>query len=176
MGVEIQDLQERLSKSQIENMELLKALQAATVENGHSSAEPKILKWRKGTDAPCAMTHSSDAVVCGSFVYVCPSTERQLYVYNWEADTWTELLPSPTTHCTLANVQERFSRDRRFPSEWDEDEQTLQPLHGRFELQVAGSVPSHANHSRPALLRPATGTTSWWLEALASRTSRQWRC
>ncbi len=107
MGMEIQDLQERLNKAQIENMELLRPLPAK--KNGKTDVESggteKVLEWRQGTDAPCVMTRSSDAVMCGSFVYMRPNTERQLYVYNIEGDTWTKLLPSPTTHCTLANVK-----------------------------------------------------------------------
>ena len=64
-----------------------------------------ILEWRHGTDAPCPMNRSADAVLCGSIVYVLPDTDQDLCVYNWEKDSWTQLIQCPTNYCTLANVK-----------------------------------------------------------------------
>lgn len=38
-------------------------------------------------------------------MYILPSTNQQLLVYNWETDSWTELLRCPTNYSTLANVK-----------------------------------------------------------------------
>lgn len=63
------------------------------------------LYWKKCVDSPCHMIRYSDAVVCGSFMYVRADTDQTLYIYNWEAGSWSEGPHCPTTYCTLANVK-----------------------------------------------------------------------
>ena len=62
--------------------------------------------WKEGPEAPCPMTRSCDAVVCGSFMYVIHQlTKNHLYVYNCITENWSQLPDCPTLHCSLANVK-----------------------------------------------------------------------
>jgi serine/threonine protein kinase len=122
-NTEIRDLEARLNSAQKDNLEVIKRASLRTSDELTTSALSRrpessttppsptrdgykdVLEWRRGADAPCPMNRSSDAIVCGSFVYVLPGTHQQLCAYNWEKDSWTELLSTPTNYCTLANVK-----------------------------------------------------------------------
>ena len=62
--------------------------------------------WKEAPRAPCPMIRSCDAVVCGSFVYIIHTTTKScLYVYNYIAESWCELLNCPTLFCSLAVIK-----------------------------------------------------------------------
>ena len=105
----IEDLQERLSMSNVQ--EMVKKIQIEA-KSDISEEKPVVidpsectLRWRKGTDAPLAMVRSSDAVVCGKFVYMYQSAGREILAYDWQAESWSKLPPCPTSYFTLAKVK-----------------------------------------------------------------------
>ena len=112
--IEIRLLEERLNEAQKVNLELIREnLRTLSPTNPGShkfnneveDTSKYIISWRRGSEASQVMNRSSDAVVCGNFVYFRPSTNQDLCVYNWQTDTWLVLPPCPTTYCTLANVR-----------------------------------------------------------------------
>ena len=107
----IEDLLERLSMSDVQ--EMVKEIQIEA-KSDISEEKPVVepidpsectLRWRKGTDAPLAMIRSSDAVVCGKFVYMYQSAGREILAYDWQAESWSKLPPCPTSYFTLAKVK-----------------------------------------------------------------------
>ena len=105
----IEDLLERLSMSDVQ--EMVKEIQIEA-KSDISEEKPVVidpsectLRWRKGTDAPLAMIRSSDAVVCGKFVYMYQGVRREILAYDWQAESWSKLPPCPTSYFTLAKVK-----------------------------------------------------------------------